>query len=242
MKRISVVTTILCLAVLGLAVQFIPDVFASGNNDDRDGSALIYAPNTNVLGMSYGDWSAAWWQHVLTFTNNLSPYSDTTGQYCNDGQGGPVFFLMGGPANPTYRNCTIPAGKALFLPIINVECSTVEPGLFHGDNAQQLRACAAMWNDGTDKSSLKMTIDGTKVRGLDDFRAQSPFYDFVVPPANNFLGVDGVTSGSSVSDGYWVMVKPLSPGVHVIHFEGAWVSGPGAGSVQNVTYTLTVTP
>jgi hypothetical protein len=37
-----------------------------------------------------------------------------------------------------------------------------------------------------------------------------------------------------VSDGYWVAVKPLSPGMHVIHFEG--------GGWQNVTYYLTVTP
>jgi hypothetical protein len=62
----------------------------------------------------------------------------------------------------------------------------------------------------------------------------------MVPPTNNFLGVDGATEGYSVSDGYWVMVKPLSPGTHVIHFEGSWTAAGGA--VQNVTYYLTVTP
>lgn len=231
-----------CWYVAAVCTILVGLVLAASAQNAVGPTPTVYAPNTNVLGMSYGDWSAAWWQYLLTFTNDVSPYSDTTGQYCNEGQGGPVFFLVGGPLNPTNRSCTIPAGKALLVPIINVECSTVEPDPFHGDNAQQVRACAALWNDGTDKKTLKMTIDEIKVQNLGNFRVQSPFYDFIVPPTNNFLGVNGVTSGSSISDGYWVMVKPLSPGIHVIHFEGAWVSGPGAGSVQNVTYTLTVTP
>ena len=84
-----------------------------------------------------------------------------------------------------------------------------------------------------------MVIDGKEVQDLGDFRAQSPFFDFILPP-DNFLGLAGVTSGSAVSDGYWLMLKPLSPGNHVIRFEGAFVSGPGAGFSQNVTYNLTV--
>jgi len=222
-----------CTLVVGFAVA------GSAQNAVRP-NPHVYPPNENVLGMSYGEWSAAWWQCILTFTNEFSPYADTTGLYCNEGQGGPVFFLVGGPANPTTRRCTIPAGKALLVPLINVECSTVEPAPFYGANAQAARACAALWNDGTNLKSLRMIIDGKHVTDLDDYRVQSPFYDFIVPPADNFLGVNGVTSGSSVSDGYWVMVKPLSPGVHVVHFEGAWTSGPGAGNVQNVTYILTV--
>ena len=87
-----------------------------------------------------------------------------------------------------------------------------------------------------------MSIDGKQVNGRDEFRGQSPFFEFIVPATDNFLGVNDVTSGSSVSDGYWVMMRPLSPGMHVIHFEGTIVSGPGAGIIQNVTYHLDVTP
>jgi len=224
-----------CAVVAGLAVVASAQI--------PFGNLAVYPPDENVLGMSYGDWSAAWWQYVLTYTNDVNPATDSTGQYCNEGQGGPVFFLAGAASGTAARTCTIPAGKALFVPIINVECSTVEPPVFRGNNAQEARACAASWADGIGASSLKVTIDGRKVLGLGLFRAVSPFYDFIVPPSNNYLGVDGVTSGSSVSDGYWVMVKPLSPGVHVIHFEGAWVSGPALGwAPQNVTYTLTVLP
>ena len=240
MKRAHFILIVAVVLGMALAVLTVPSVLANDRGDD-DYSA-VYAPNENVLGMSYGDWSAAWWQYVLLFRNDVSPYSDTIGQYCNEGQGGPVFFLVGGPVNPTIRSCTIPAGKALFAPIINVECSSVEGDGFQGRNDQEARACAALWNDGTDIKRLKFTIDGKMVRELGDFRAQSPFYYFnMMPPTNNFLGTHGVTEGYSVSDGYWVMVKPLSPGTHVIHFEGYWTSGPGAGAAQNVTYNLTVT-
>lgn len=224
-------------AVFTLIAAFVLVASAENANEPNQ---VVYAPNTNVMGMSYGDWSAAWWQYVLAYRNTGGPYGDVTGQYCNEGQGGPVFFLVGGPVNPTNRTCTIPAGKALFIPIINVECSTAELPPFYGANAQEARACAALYNDGIDLKSLKMTIDGRHIRDLDEFRVQSPFYAFIVPPDDNFLGVPGATSGSSVSDGYWVMVKPLAPGVHVIHFEGAYVTGPGAGTIQNVTYTLHV--
>lgn len=239
MKRAYVIVFAAVVLGLGLGVMPTPSVLA--NNGQDDGYGAVYAPNENVLGMSYGDWSAAWWQYVLLFTNDVSPYSDTTGQYCNEGQGGPVFFLVGGPVNPTIRSCTIPAGKALFVPIINVECSSLETPPFQGRNNQEARVCAASYVDSTNTKHLKFTIDGVKVKHLAAFRVQSPFYYFnMMPPENNFLGTHGMTEGYSVSDGYWVMVKPLSLGTHVIHFEGSWTAGGGA--VQNVTYNLTVTP
>ena len=172
------------------------------------------------------------------------PVLDMTGANCGVGQSsGPVFFLAGAATTePVTRTCTVPAGKVLFFPIINAECSTVEPPPFHGDNAQELRTCVAAFVDGVEKSTLEVTINRKKVRHLDRFRAQSPLFEFIMPAEDNFLGLPGVTSGSSVSDGYWLMVKPLSSGNHVIHFEGAFVAGPGAGFSQDVTYNLTVTP
>lgn len=225
---------VLCVAIIALASSAYPQL-AVGPNPG------VYPPNENVFGMSYGDWSVAWWQYALTFTNDVSPIMDTTGAQCNSGQKGPVFFLAGAGSGSATRVCTVPAGKALFMPIVNFECSTIEPGDFHADNAQQARACATWWGDGVSVKSLKFTIDGKSVIGLGNFRVVSPFYDFIVPVSNNFLGVDGSTSGSSASDGYWVMVKPLAPGIHFIHFEGKIDSGPGAGGSQNVTYQLIVT-
>ena len=139
------------------------------------------------------------------------------------------------------RTCTVSAGKALFFPIINAECSTVEPCPFHGDDGQELRTCVGGVTEGVGIKSVKVTIDRKNLHDLKSFRVQSPLFVFVMPGTNNFLGLPGVTSGSSMSDGYWIMLKPLSPGNHKLHFEAKVTSGPGAGFSQDVTYNLTVT-
>jgi hypothetical protein len=218
-------------------------VIASDQNvaSDQNGpNPMIFQPNENMYGLSYGDWTAAWWQYVMQYTNDINPYFDTTGSLCNEGQGGPVFYLVGSPtgATLTTRYCTVPAGKALLIPLINGECSTIEPGGFHIDNASQGHTCAEAWVDGL--GTISMTIDGYRVKDLTSYRFQSPFYYFNVPPDNNFTGTVGPTEAWSVSDGYWVMVKPLKPGVHVIHVYAKMVGGLQAGAIQNFTYVLTI--
>jgi len=201
---------------------------------------MTYQPHETISGLSYGDWTAAWWQYLMQYTNNINPYFDTTGSLCTEGQGGPVFYLVGSPtgATLTTRYCTVPFGKALLIPLISAECSTIEAGAFHIDNASQGHACAESWVDGL--GAIKMTIDGYFAKDLTSYRFQSPFYYFNVPPDNNFTGTTGPTEGWSVSDGYWVMVRPLRPGVHVIHVYAKIVEGLAAGSIQNFTYVLTI--
>lgn len=221
--------------VLGLAIVPVSRAMAENPNPG------VFPPDENVSGMTYGDWSAAWWQYLLTIPTNTNP--STTGLNCGIGQStGPVFFLTGAPTSAQVtRECTVSTKKALFFPIINIECSTVESAPFHGNNGQELRTCAAGFADGIGVDTLKVTVDGIKLQRPGLYRAQSPLFDFIMPAADNFLGVPGVTSGSSVSDGYWVMLKPLSPGQHVLHFKGEITSGPGEGFSQDVTYHLTIT-
>ena len=47
------------------------------------------------------------------------------------------------------------------------------------------------------------------------------------------------TYSPAVSDGYWVMFTPLSPGPHTIHFEGVQFGGFATGGI---TYYLNVVP
>jgi hypothetical protein len=128
----------------------------------------------------------------------------------------------------------------LFFPIINAECSDIEDPPFHGSNAHERRICAAELMDGVDVGSLEVTVDGRKVHDLEYVRVQSPDFQLTLPK-DNILGLK-VTSGNAVSDGYYVMLRPLTAGDHVIHFKGACVSGVCEGFSQDITYELTVTP
>src|SRR5712691_7423620 len=119
--------------VVGLAIAPRPGAFA---DDQQSG---VFPSDESVFGMTYGDWSAAWWQYVLSIPTATNPVFDTTGTNCAIGQSsGPVFFLAGAATTDLVtRTCTVPAGKALLFPIVNVECSTVESPPFFGSNAQE---------------------------------------------------------------------------------------------------------
>ena len=187
-----------------------------------------------------------WWQWDFSIPVPSNPTFDTTGHNCQVQQfqdSIPVFFLAGiATGEPVTRTCTVPSDTPLFFPIINAECSNVEPPPFFGDTPGKRLACAQKIIDGVGIGTLKATIDGVDVAGLKDFRFASPDFAFTMPAQNNILGLPGVTSGRSRSDGYWLMFKLLSPGTHVLHFEGRFVSGVGKGFSQDVTYILTIAP
>ena len=107
----------------------------------RADTATIVPIGTRTLGLSYGEWGAAWWQYVFKIpvhdpsnpSQFLNPLFDQTGANCGVGQSGPVFFLVGviNTTGTATRSCTVPANKMLFFPILNYEadnfCPTLTP-------------------------------------------------------------------------------------------------------------------
>src|SRR5947209_20498630 len=80
--------------------------------------------NTGVVPVSgneatYSELSAEWWQWLLGIPANMNPNLDTTGEFCDVDQSGPVWFLAGAFGGKFERACTLPAGKRLFFPVLN---------------------------------------------------------------------------------------------------------------------------
>jgi hypothetical protein len=215
---------------------------------------LVIEPDDAVerTGKTFGQWSAAWWQYVFSFSNSVSPFADNTGERCAVGQSGPVFFLVGTfttsvsngitLASAKREKCVIPAGKVLFFPVINNECSSVEPDPFGPfTDRRHLAACNHRFLDSA--RDLRVEIGGKRVDDLRDFRIcetrlcfNSPIFDVVLPP-DNILGVNAGPA-TSMSDGYYLMLRPLPVGKHSIHFHGFL---PAANFAVDVTYApLTV--
>jgi hypothetical protein len=224
-------TIAMAALVWGLFVG--PDV-ASAQNLGNPG---VLPPNTNAFGRSYGEWSAAWWQWLLSIPEATNPNLDTTGAHCAEGQSGQVWFLAGTFGGPgVTRMCMIPTGKALFFsPLNGVFGDGVGDCIAPNCDITVLRQLAAENVD--NPQLLEVTIDDVPVKNLDQYRVASPVFSAIFP-AGAIFGLQAGHHSPLVSDGYWLLVAPLSRGPHTIHFNG--ISSAG-GSGVGVTYHLTVT-
>lgn len=186
------------------------------------------------FGATYGEWSARWWQWLLSIPAAVNPNLDNTGDNCAQGQTDDVWFLAGTfGGGPVTRTCRIPVGKPIFLPLIN----TIAFKPFGRETLLDLRKQAADFI-GT-VSGLDVTIDGQAVPNLFTFRVRSPSFTVIAPPQGlvppGKLSVPGNTD-PIVSDGYWLLLSPLPSGKHVI----IWKAVTSGGFVVDVTYTLTI--
>jgi hypothetical protein len=68
------------------------------------------------------------------------------------------------------------------------------------------------------------------------FRVQSPVFDFNAPE-DNILGVPGGGSGQAVSDGIYLMLRPLPAGQHTVRFGGTF---DAFDFTLDITYHITV--
>ena len=240
--------------IVGLVMAPNPNVWAGQDK------AKVMPPHAHPFGKSYDDWSAEWWKWQLKLPASDHPAFSNDGANCAAGQEGKVWFLTGAfttevPENDfntiVRESCSVPTGKAIFFPIINIECSTIEESpfqLIEEGPDMNIDTCAASFVDGTNASveDLSVEIDGKLLENPEDYRVQSPVFDFSFEdPDDNILvdcSVVDCVDMRSVSDGYWVMLPPLSRGDHTVRFTGSF-RHPETGELffgLDVTYELTV--
>lgn len=243
---LSTRATVMVMVVLLLAA-FAATALATGGSKVPDGPNAhgsqgnpgVLPPNADVLGKSYGDWGAEWWKWALSIPFAVNPMNDQTGANAAQGQSGPVWFLAGtfcpgsGPCDvaTATRNCTVPAGKLIFFPILNAECSTFEG---NGTTYEDLLACAR--GAGDIASGMVCEVDGVSLGNLDAYRATSGLFTVGPLPDGNIWGAPVGTTSAAVQDGYYIMLAPPSAGPHTIHFAGAF----DGFFALDVTYCLQV--
>jgi hypothetical protein len=232
------------LAVLSLSVALMTVGTSGPARAHDDGRASVIPIDAVAYGSTYGEWGARYWQWVLSIPAATNPGSDTTGEFCREGQQGPVWFLGSTfTSDPVTRHCTVPAGKALFFPIATVisgagayDCDPTVP-----DVPCNIAALRVIAGDATDPVSLEVTIDGKRLRNLRGQRVQTPVFTLTYPEGNVFEAPPG-TLGPNVADGYWLMLAPLSVGKHTIRSRAVFTGGFFEGNVIEATTYLTVVP
>jgi hypothetical protein len=214
----------------------------------------VIPANANHRGQSYAEWSAGQWQWLFSQPVDEHPLFETAD--CSAGQSGRVWYLGGTFASleiapgvilgEADRSCTIPSGTSLFFPLIDVECSALEGD---GETEAELRECANFLADFIVPATVFLTIDGKPVTNTESLRVESPLFTIGPLPDNNVFQLFGLdapegTTTSSVSDGFFAMVKPLSVGKHTLHFGGVTdvTSIGGPVFIQNIRYEINVVP
>lgn len=206
-------------------------------------NSILFPKDAHPYGASIATWAdrEAAWIYSQPLAHN--PLIDQTGADCAREQSGPVWFLprIAGPrVFSGSRTCTIPAHTAILLEIgayVN-DYPCPDPG-FHPAPGQSLYdfllVDAKNFMDGV--NHLEVSLDG---RALDDvlsyrYHSEDLFY-FTGDPS--FAALDACVTGTrqpAISDGFFMMFKPLDPGEHTIRVYGTDVRGADKTYVYHLT-------
>ncbi len=238
------------LSAAACAFMAVPALLATpalaAADDASSPEPRIAQPGSHPDGKTYGEWAARWWQWALETPlvdpddPESHPLTDPTGNHCDVGQLGYVWFLAGVfGSGAVSRTCDVPKDTALFFPLFNQFSGAALDDPEEERTEEFLReqvACAEQTPE-----LLRLEIDGREVSNLDRFFVESGLFD-VQLPENNVLGVTeddltGLVLSPSVTAGYYIFLFPLPPGNHTIHWEAA---SEACEVEQDVTYHLRV--
>ena len=184
-----------------------------------------------VGGRTVGEWTADWWAWALSFPVDMNPLLDETGEFGPLGNiGGPVFFVVTSGGGRVSRAYKVPAGQYLLVPIYTY--------VWTYDDTCANEACARQIADGAVFGVTRMSakIDGVPVRNLfSHYEATSVFS--VSVPDDGLYGPGQGGTFDAVSSGYWLMLEPLEPGCHRLHFDAV---APGDDPTQLIHFTTTL--
>ena len=167
----------------------------------------VYSKESSPFGIPYSEWIHKWWQWNTGTPASIHPRDNFTEQKCTSNQNGPVWFLPDILTGKEERTCTIPAGKAIIVPLLTGEChNDGTPPIMNDD---ELRKCA---KEGDEFGAITATFDGQKIQNLDSYRTQTGFYNITVVKDNVFGNPPGIFKGNA--DGYFVFLEPPSAGKH----------------------------
>ena len=195
----------------------------------------IARPGDMIAGHSQLEWAQAWWQWAVGVPEPNNPLLDKTGANAGVNNNGPVFFVAGVSGSGTVaRTFTVPSGKPIFVPVVNGFYAPIgadgnyNPDPCKGQPPEFLCAIQTATGAFSPLQNMFLQIDGVALdlKELRRYRQTSTSYFTASLPANNIFGIPvPVTSPFWVQDGYYVTLKNLSKGSHLLFFHARWGAG-----------------
>jgi hypothetical protein len=213
--------------------------------------------NSSPYGIPYKVWQEKYWTWRASVpklnqlnSQNAPGYRPVECSYLQDPTS-PVMFLpyvgkeMG---TSTTASCNIPHSKAIFMQVDGGASDYSDPTV-------QPKTMNTLINQVT-KSNVYpnpfgITLDGQPLSLTNDeaFKVQTDLFNFTLPPKNLWDEPAGPDKG--IGQGWFLFLKPLPPGVHIVHYTTGYRDSrsdpsipPGQGNdaayIQDVTYRLIV--
>lgn len=199
--------------------------------------SVVLPLDAKVESRGYPELSADWWKWA--YAQLIPPYVDPDGRFCDLGQAGPVWFLAGTDGSfDASRSCTVPKGKYLFLPVINmIHIARRTATNQRAENCRRMQESAAVNNDKL--ISAVVFIDDVQIEDVARYRVRSKgcFDPFGADPSDR-ESLETVAA----SDGYWLLIAPLPGGRHTIRIGANYGAKdePYGHMIQNFEYEIWV--
>jgi hypothetical protein len=211
-----------------------------------EAGSKVVQPGDEFAGKSYNQLASDWANWLVQEPIATHPAFDPDGRFCHLNQHGKVWFLASTFGGVADRTCEIPAGKAIFLSLGGVQVSFAPEFPAAGEPCSQMATLLERVRCDVNRVAVapdvtfQLTLDGQPVGDLFAYRAQSTPGGFTLRvPDPSFLTDLGLPAGNrfpAVADGYFLFLKPLSPGTHTLNLR---MTNPGE-PVRGVDYTLIV--
>lgn len=231
MRKTTIAGLMLALSCIAAPAHAGPDADDERIVDERSNpNPVLFRKDSSPYRVDMRTWAERLVQWIYRQPLAQNPVLDQSGAWCAVDQQGPVWFLppIDGPDVFTgTRSCTIPRGKAILLQLGGV--IAVYPRADNPNYAPAqgealslfLASRAEILMDSV--NLLEVTLDGRRVRDVLDYRVQSDDL-FEVTPHPSLVGTyDARLVGwgqPAMSDGFYMMFKPLSRGLHTLVVHG----------------------
>jgi hypothetical protein len=221
---------LLAISMVIVTSQNVLLAHAQGNN------SAVYPKDSTPYGVPYKDWIVRWWQWNVGVPTSQHPRDNYTAEKCTVNQNGSVWFIPDILTGKEERTCTIPEGKAILVPLITGECDTSDS---QSQSDADIRQCSTA---GDEYGAISATLDGQKIENLDSYRTATDFFNITYVKDNIFDAPVGTYRG--VADGFFVFLKPLPVGNHVLQVKSS-VTNPTTPSYNfgsEAKYNLIISP
>jgi hypothetical protein len=175
-------------------------------------------------GLTYGQWTVAWWKWFLSTPKAVNPILDESGKFASINQPPKdVWFLAGKLGNREKnvpdRFCIIPSGRSILFPVINCEANFLEyPKL---TTEQDLINYV---NRDENTITYKECFVNNEPIPVQRVKSDPAVFEVEINEDNIYdIKTHGITPASG--DGYWIFLKSVAPGDYFVSFRGCCEKG-----------------